>query len=208
VTTTSVSRKRGLGGRRRDHVFLNVPYDPSYEGVFVALIVAVTAARLVPHCTLEVPSVRDRRERIFGLIEQCGTSVHDISIPDRLNMPFELGFAFAVERYRGRGTRGAHEILVLNRDGLEAMRRLSDLNGVDVYGHDLDDRRAAAIVFGQLRETGGLLPVRQLERAVDRVRAATARIVKRHRTKELYELGTFDAVRYAAVKECTELGLV
>jgi hypothetical protein len=44
------------------------------------------------------------------------------------------------------------------------------------------DKRAAAIVFGQLRRTGGLLPVKQLERAVDRVRAATARIMKRHRT--------------------------
>src|SRR5690348_10289343 len=95
---------------RSKQVFLNVPYDSAYEHVFIALVAATVAAGLVPRCTLEVPAFDDRRSRIFHLIEGCATSVHDIAAKDRLNMPFELGYAFAVERHR---LGGRHRILVL-----------------------------------------------------------------------------------------------
>lgn len=54
--------------------------------------------------------MRDRRGRIFDLMRSCGASIHDLSMVDRLNMPFELGYAFGLNRL----TSGGHDIVVLN----------------------------------------------------------------------------------------------
>src|SRR5438093_5118087 len=87
---------------RRRSVFLNVPFDKSYEPLFVGLISALVALGRTPRCVLELPEMgQGRLVRILRLIQSCGVSIHDLSrvgLPVRFNMPFELGIAVALAR--------------------------------------------------------------------------------------------------------------
>jgi len=92
-----------------------------------------------PHCVLEVPSDgQNRLDRIYGLIESCGASIHDLSrvsrsgllrVP-RFNMPFELGLAYAIAR------RQSHSFFVLEERSHRLQASLSDLNGHDPHIHE------------------------------------------------------------------------
>jgi len=87
--------------------FLNIPYDPRFENLYLAYISGVRACGLVPRSALEIPSagsMHDRIVRIFSLLERCPYSLHDLSRVQldrvaprtpRFNMPFELGMAAA-----------------------------------------------------------------------------------------------------------------
>jgi hypothetical protein len=88
----------------QDAVFLNIPYDPQFERLYVAYIVGLTILGFVPRATLGIPSGARRLERIFDLIQRCRFSIHDLSRVQldreaprapRFNMPFELGIAVA-----------------------------------------------------------------------------------------------------------------
>jgi hypothetical protein len=152
-----------------------------------------------------VPTLTDRRDRIFKLVESCGASIHDITIRDRLNMPFELGFAFAVQRHRQAG---AHSILVLNENRLGALKRLSDLNGIDVHAHSLDHQKAATIVLGQLGRGGQRQPTGKLDGVVGRLVKKTSRFVEYHHADDVFELPVFEDLRYAAIEACEKAGLI
>ena len=84
---------------RAASVFINSPFDTSYERQFVALLAAIISIGRTPRCVLEVPGGPGRLSKIFDLLRECEVSVHDLSrvgLPARFNMPFELGLAFAV----------------------------------------------------------------------------------------------------------------
>ena len=116
---------------RRRSVFLNLPFDKSYERLFVAMISALVAIGRTPRCVLEVPEQGDGRlARILHLIRSCSVSVHDLSrvgLPARFNMPFELGIAFTLRRIDG----GRHRFVLLEAKGHRLQKTLSDLNGID-----------------------------------------------------------------------------
>ena len=122
----------------QQNVFLNVPFDPKYRPLFVALIAGLTALGREPHCVLEVPSSgRNRLDRIYDLIASCGASVHDLSrvslsgrmrVP-RFNMPFELGMAYGLSRQI------SHSFFVFEERGHRLQASLSDLNGYDPQIH-------------------------------------------------------------------------
>lgn len=119
-------------------VFLNVPFDPKYRGLLVALIAGLTVLGREPHCVLEVPSSGENRlERIHALIANCSASVHDLSrvglwgplkVP-RFNMPFELGMAYTLSRHQ------PHRFFVFEERPLRIQASLSDLNGHDPHIH-------------------------------------------------------------------------
>jgi hypothetical protein len=50
------------------HAFLNVPYDPPYEPLYLAFIGGLAAYGLVPRATLEIPGAQRRLDRIADLI--------------------------------------------------------------------------------------------------------------------------------------------
>jgi hypothetical protein len=120
-------------------VFLNVPFDKGYRPLFIALVAGLTALDREPHCVLEIPSGgQNRLDRIYGLIERCGASIHDLSrvvlsgplrVP-RFNMPFELGLAYGIAR------RQQHGFFVLEERAYRLQASLSDLNGHDPHVHD------------------------------------------------------------------------
>lgn len=120
-------------------VFLNFPFDKGYRPLFLALIAGLVALNREPHCVLEIPSGgQNRLDRIYGLIERCGASIHDLSrvrlsgplrVP-RFNMPFELGLAYSIAR------RQAHSFFVLEERSYRLQASLSDLNGHDPHVHE------------------------------------------------------------------------
>jgi hypothetical protein len=84
---------------RDKSAFLNVPYDARYRKLFLAFIAGLSAYRLTPRATLEIPGGRRRLDRILELVQGCRYSFHDLSrvqldrrapATPRFNMPFEL----------------------------------------------------------------------------------------------------------------------
>jgi hypothetical protein len=128
---------RGRSRRENTDVFINCPFDGQYEPLFLALIAGLSGLGLTPRCVLGIPSgARDRLDRIFRLICQCGSSVHDLSCMSgrrglpRFNMPFELGLAVAMSL-----SDTGHRWFLFEARPYRLQRTLSDVNGFDPYIH-------------------------------------------------------------------------
>lgn len=61
------------------NVFINVPYDESYEPLFLAWIAGLVGLGFEPVATLMVPETPGRLQRIVNLIRSSPVSVHDLS---------------------------------------------------------------------------------------------------------------------------------
>jgi hypothetical protein len=116
-------------------VFLNVPFDRSYESLFVTLVGTLVFLGQEPHCVLEVLGKGEGRlSRIVELMRRCRMSIHDLSrtgTPVRFNMPFELGLACALKV----ANPAAYEIFVLEARPFRIDRTLSDYKGRDPLIH-------------------------------------------------------------------------
>ncbi|MBZ5554720.1 MAG: hypothetical protein LAO21_18540 [Acidobacteriia bacterium] len=116
-------------------VFVNVPFDPRYEPLFVTLVGVLVFLGQKPHCVLEVTEKGEGRLiRIHDLIRRCRLSIHDLSrtgMPVRFNMPFELGLACSLKLQRPR----QYEIFVLEAKPYRIDRTLSDYKGRDPLVH-------------------------------------------------------------------------
>ena len=116
-------------------VFVNVPFDSSYEPLFITLVGVLVFLGQDPHCVLEVREKGDGRlTRIVDLMRTCKVSIHDLSrtgTPARFNMPFELGLACALKIADPK----AYEILVLESEPYRIDRTLSDYKGRDPLIH-------------------------------------------------------------------------
>jgi hypothetical protein len=126
------------------NVFLNVPYDKSYENQFVALVAAIVCYGCTPRCALEVPDdSHGRLKKIVGLLKRCEASVHDLSyvrlrrekfrVP-RFNMPFEAGIAYRVASERN-GKHRKHQVFLLEAVAGRLHESLSDLDGISPQIH-------------------------------------------------------------------------
>jgi hypothetical protein len=121
-------------------VFLNIPYDKSFERLYLAYIVGLVELGLTPKVTLGITEGTARIDRIFDLLKSCRYSVHDLSSvkldrkpppTPRFNMPFELGLAFAWSRL----TPAKHDFFVFESVVRRAQKSLSYLNGTDFNIH-------------------------------------------------------------------------
>lgn len=136
----------------RNSVFLNIPYDKSFERLYLAYIAGLSLLGLSPRATLEIPGGERRLDRIFELIRSCRYSMHDLSrvqldrtppATPRFNMPLELSLAIAWAKLN----RGAHTWFVSETQPRRALKSISDLNGTDFNIHD-------GTVEGVMRELG------------------------------------------------------
>jgi len=125
---------------QNDAVFLNIPYDPQFEKLYLAYIVGLTILGFVPRATLGIPGGARRLERIYELIRSCRYSIHDLSrvqldrkaprVP-RFNMPFELGLAVAWTTENP----SRHTWFACEEDQYRPLKSISDLNGTDFHVH-------------------------------------------------------------------------
>jgi len=117
-------------------VFINAPFDRSYEPLFVTLVGCLVFLGQEPHCVLEVSEKGDGRlARIVALMRACRMSIHDLSrsgTPVRFNMPFELGLACALKIENP----ATYDVFVLDSRPYRIDRTLSDYKGRDPLIHN------------------------------------------------------------------------
>jgi hypothetical protein len=192
---------------KRRSVFLNVPFDRSYERLFVALIAALVALGRAPRCVLELPEIGEGRlSRILRLMQSCGLSIHDLSRvgrPARFNMPFELGIAVALNRIR-RG----HEFILLEAEQHRLSRTLSDLGGIDpgIHGRTVSGVISCVIShLGQPRGNPSLEHVKSLWRDLQRIVPVLKR---RHGSGTIYSRAIFHELLDAATLLAAEANFI
>jgi hypothetical protein len=131
-------------------VFINIPYEKSYERIFVATVASLISIGKTPRCTLEIPETGEGRlKRILDLIKSCYASIHELSRvgqPVRFNMPFELGLACAISR-SGEGT---HTFILFEKKPYRLDKTLSDIKGYDPYIHNGNMKGAVYCVLDSL----------------------------------------------------------
>lgn len=122
-------------------VFLNIPYDEEFRGLYIAYIVGLYQLGLVPHLASEIPGGERRLNRIFALIQSCRYSIHDLSRVElgvkppatpRFNMPLELGMTITWANLNP----DHHDWFVWESEPYRIQRSTSDLNGSDPYIHN------------------------------------------------------------------------
>jgi len=189
--------------RPRAKVFLNLPYDPKFENLFLSYICAIHAFGMEPKVTLEIPGGARRLDRIFALIQSCEYSIHDLSCmrldrtkprTPRFNMPFELGLAVAWERMNS----ARHLWFVMEAVNYRLAKSLSDLNGTDPYIH-------GGTIDGVFREMGNALvrkgrqpSVLQMWGIYREVRGRTPAILQRCGTRSVFQARAFEEISFAA----------
>jgi hypothetical protein len=189
--------------RPRDKVFLNLPYDPKFKNLFLSYICATHAFGMVPRVTLEIPGGTRRLDRIFGLIQSCEYSMHDLSRVQldrskprtpRFNMPFELGLAVGWEMMGS----GRHMWFVMEAVNYRLTKSLSDLSGTDPYIH-------GGTIDGVFREMGNALvrkgrqpSVLQMWNIYREVRGKIPAILKRCGAQSVFQARVFEEISFAA----------
>ena len=189
--------------RRKDPqaVFLNVPYDPQFEDLYLAYIVGLTQLGLRINATLAVPN-QGRLDRIINLIEESDFSIHDLSriettsgIP-RFNMPLELGLAL----YRSHITKGRHRIFVFEKEPYRVQQSTSDVSGIDAQIHNGKPKGVMAglrNIFCQADET-------TVPEMLESYRAVKLKLPELRRNaggKSLFEASVFQDLIVAALFE-------
>lgn len=192
-----MARRRPRHRRRfpANTAFLNVPYDPDYEQLYLAFIAGLTGFGLIPHATLEIPGSARRLDRIVGLLRRCRYSFHDLSRVEidtappptpRFNMPFELGIAVAL------GTTGRrHEWFVFEAKAHRLGKSLSDLGGTDEYVHGGTPRGVLRALANALVRQRQRPSVDDLEVIYEALRLAAEEIKRRLRADSLFEARAF-----------------
>lgn len=190
-----------------DQVFLNVPYNRSYEKMLVALTCALVVVGCVPRLTFEVPEVGEGRlKRIFDLIKSCRVSVHDLSavgLPVRFNMPFELGLAWTVKQQLGE-----HDFLILERKAHRLPRHLSDLNGIDPKIHGGTAAGAIGAILDTLVRPDGNPASEDVMRLHRQMMKVVPELKKRHRTKDLFGARIYGELVVAANITAADMDLI
>jgi hypothetical protein len=188
-------------------VFLNFPFDKSYEPLFVSLIAALVALGRTPRCVLEVPETGDGRlVRIFRLIRSCPVSIHDLSrvgLPVRFNMPFELGIAVALARIDKD-----HDFIMLEAERHRLQRTLSDVNGIDPGIHSSTVKGIISCVLSHLGKPRGNPLPRQVEN-IHRQLWKTVPFLKRtHGRSNIYSRAIFGELVGGAILLARKDGLI
>lgn len=114
-------RRRKVTGDNRA-VFINCPFDPTYRGIFDAIIFSVCSLGFEPRCALEQDTgTQERLTKILNLIEAC---------------PYEFASR----------ARPKKSCLILDRERFRYRNSLSDLSGRDVRAHNGSPARAIIAV--------------------------------------------------------------
>lgn len=105
-------------------VFINCPFDNSYDLIFQALIFTVFHCGCVARSALEESNAGEPRfEKIVRLIRDAQFGIHDISRTEldeetglpRFNMPLELGLFLGAMRFE-RGRRHKKLCLIIDTE--------------------------------------------------------------------------------------------
>ena len=135
---------------RRDHVFINCPFDQGYRAILDGIVFAIYDLGFVALCALEDDDGGEiRLSKIERIIEECGFGIHDLSavaidpatnLP-RFNMPLELGLFLGCKRF-GDEPQRKKKCLILDNDRYRYRNFISDVAGQDIHAHGGQAREA------------------------------------------------------------------
>jgi hypothetical protein len=183
-------------------VFLNVPFDRTYEPLFVALIAVLISIGRKPRCVLEIPDLGvGRLARIVGLIQRCAVSIHDLSRvgnPARFNMPFELGLACAVAELKP-----PHAYVLLEKQQYRLDSTLSDVKGRDPFIHAGGVCRLIGCVLDALRSRTNNPNPEAVFRLYRNLRVVAKDLKNRYRVTDLYTRSIFEELVAAGTELAT-----
>ena len=186
-------------------VFLNVPYDSQYEGLFATLVATLVSLGQTPRCVLEVRERgQGRLARIYDLLGTCGVSIHDLSrtgTPARFNMPFELGLACSLAL-----AGAAHDVVVLDSKPYRLDRTISDYKGRDpLIHHNRVDNLVDCItdVFQVAQE-----PTPQVLKAEARFLRKSAREIAARYGGTIFRPAAFRALIAASAERARQQGFI
>jgi len=143
-------------------VFINCPFDETYQPLFDAIIYSVIACGYEPRCALEINDAGTTRiDKIQRLIKVCRLGIHDISRTElspphnlpRFNMPLELGL-FLGAKYFGNARQKRKLCLVLDREKFHYQRFISDISGQDISSHENDPHKLITQIRDWLNTDG------------------------------------------------------
>jgi hypothetical protein len=149
--------------RKRQSVFINVPFDRRYTKLFRALVFTVHDCGFISRCALEGDDGSQARlAKLFDIIRDSPLGIHDLSrttldranrLP-RFNMPLELGMFLGAKRYGDRRQR-LKSCLILERDRFRYQAFCSDLAGQDIRAHNNSVADAIAATRNWLQSARG-----------------------------------------------------
>ncbi len=151
---------------RSKDVFINCPFDSSYQPIFHAIVFTVSELGFRARCALELDDAGDTRlDKITRIIGEWKYGIHDISATElnpaihlpRFNMPLELGLFLGCKRY-GSPSQRSKSLLILDREPYRYRNFISDVSGQDIHAHGADANRAIIEVRNWLASKGGILP--------------------------------------------------
>lgn len=129
-------------------VFINCPFDDSYNDIFFAIIFTIFDCGFNARCALELEDSGEVRiEKITKIIKSCKYSIHDISLTEldkrtglpRFNMPLELGIFLGAKRFGNHGQK-EKVCLILDKERHRYQQFISDIAGQDIQSHQNDVR--------------------------------------------------------------------
>lgn len=188
-------------------VFLNVPFDSSYEPLFIALICTLITIGRSPRCVLELPELgQGRLNRLVDLIQSCPISIHDLSrvgSPVRFNMPFELGLAVAMRRFLP-----SHSFIILEGKRFRLQKTLSDLNGFDPGIHNCSRTGIISCVLSALGSRYGNPTLLQVKQLATEVWKTACTLKKEHNRSSIYSRAIFIELVEVATLLAARQGLI
>lgn len=187
---------------RLESVFLNIPYDPGFEDLYLAYVVGLTQLGLAIHAALAVPN-QDRLATIVELIEKSESSIHDLSRVEisrgapRFNMPVELGLAL----YRSHITRGKHRVYIFERRQYRTQRTTSDVNGIDPHIHKGSVKGVMCALRNIFRQPHDVTTVPEMLASYRAVKQKLPELRRNAGSKSLFEPAIFHDLTLAALIE-------
>lgn len=176
-------------------VFLNIPYDPEFQKLYLAYIVGLSHLGFDPYITSGISGGERRLDRVLSLIQSCRYSIHDLSRVElnvappatpRFNMPLELGLTITWSKIYPK----RHTWFLWESTSRRIQKSMSDLDGTDPYIHSgtvegvLRELRNAFVRDGAPSVQNMLAAYRIVEEQIERILAGAG-------TRNLYATSVF-----------------
>ena len=181
------AKRASAAVQRSQKVFLNFPYDKSYEDVFLGLVCALVMLGRTPVVTFDLPDHgQGRLKRIWDLLQECAASIHDLSavgVPVRFNMPFELGLACGLQRSKPHT---GHRFFIFEAKRNRLDYTTSDLKGIDHRVHGRAVTGAINAVLEVLGSSQQQITAEDVLWIYRRLKRIVQGLKRRHRVQSIY----------------------
>jgi hypothetical protein len=186
-----------------EDVFLNIPYDLLFQNLYLAYIAGLASLGLQPRATIEIAGGERRLDRIFGLIQACPYSVHDLSRVEldtkrpatpRFNMPLELGLAIAWQKLNP----AKHVWFLFEAKQRRIEKSMSDLNGSDVHVHGGRPKGLFSELTSAFVRQRPEISVQHMHRVFVDLKKALPGLLRKTGTQSPFKARVFDDLRVLA----------